>query len=74
MFWIIQSPIPALWNLPRARHMYTQTAKYVQQTIEYIPGLYKLFDEGAVNARDHYVRQADKLAAGDCERHSCNSH
>tara|TARA_B100000900_G_scaffold340331_1_gene303102 strand:+ start:7581 stop:11066 length:3486 start_codon:yes stop_codon:yes gene_type:complete len=26
------------------------------KTIEYIPGLYKLFDEGIVNARDHVVR------------------
>ena len=36
-----------------------------RRTLEYIPGLYKLFDEGLVNARDHYVRQADKIAAGD---------
>jgi len=27
-----------------------------QKTIEYIPGLYKLFDEGIVNARDHVIR------------------
>ena len=26
------------------------------KTIEYIPGLYKLFDEGIVNSRDHVVR------------------
>ena len=26
------------------------------KTIEYIPGLYKLFDEGIVNCRDHVVR------------------
>ena len=25
------------------------------KTIEYIPGLYKLFDEGIVNCRDHVV-------------------
>lgn len=28
----------------------------VLKNIEYVPGLYKLFDEGIVNARDHVVR------------------
>ena len=28
----------------------------VHRTIEYIPGLYKLFDEGIVNCRDHVIR------------------
>ena len=35
-----------------------------RKTITYIPGLFKLFDEGVVNARDHYVRQSEKIAAG----------
>ena len=26
------------------------------KSIEYIPGLYKLFDEGVVNCRDHVIR------------------
>jgi DNA topoisomerase-2 len=30
--------------------------KVVNNPIHYIPGLYKLFDEGIVNARDHVVR------------------
>ena len=30
--------------------------KMSHKTIEYIPGLYKLFDEGIVNARDHVIR------------------
>ena len=30
--------------------------KIVNKSIEYIPGLYKLFDEGIVNCRDHVVR------------------
>lgn len=33
--------------------------------LEWIPGLYKLFDEGIVNARDHYVRMSDSLTLGD---------
>ena len=32
------------------------TQKIVRKHIEYIPGLYKLFDEGIVNCRDHVVR------------------
>lgn len=33
-----------------------ETKKIVHRTIEYIPGLYKLFDEGVVNCRDHVIR------------------
>ena len=32
------------------------SSKMVLRTIEYIPGLYKLFDEGIVNCRDHVIR------------------
>ena len=32
------------------------TNKIVYRDIEYIPGLYKLFDEGIVNCRDHVIR------------------
>ena len=30
--------------------------KITLQSVEYIPGLYKLFDEGIVNCRDHVIR------------------
>jgi len=33
-----------------------ESKRIVLKTIEYVPGLYKLFDEGIVNARDHVVR------------------
>jgi DNA topoisomerase-2 len=33
-----------------------QAKKVVLRTIKYIPGLYKLFDEGIVNCRDHVIR------------------
>jgi DNA topoisomerase-2 len=33
-----------------------------RRNITYIPGLYKLFDEGMVNMRDHVVRQAQAVA------------
>ena len=32
------------------------TSKIALKHIEYIPGLYKLFDEGIVNCRDHVIR------------------
>ena len=32
--------------------------KIVEENIKYIPGLFKLFDEGIVNCRDHVVRMA----------------
>jgi DNA topoisomerase-2 len=30
--------------------------------VNWIPGLYKCFDEGIVNARDHYIRMQQKIA------------
>jgi DNA topoisomerase-2 len=33
-----------------------ETKRIDLRTIEYIPGLYKLFDEGIVNCRDHVIR------------------
>ena len=30
--------------------------KIIEKNIKYVPGLFKLFDEGIVNCRDHVVR------------------
>ena len=38
----------------------SETRKIVNKTFEYIPGLYKLFDEGIVNCRDHVIRMDTK--------------
>jgi DNA topoisomerase-2 len=35
--------------------------KIVMKNFQYIPGLYKLFDEGIVNCRDHVIRQAQAI-------------
>jgi DNA topoisomerase-2 len=35
--------------------------KIVEKNITYIPGLFKLFDEGIVNCRDHVVRMKTKV-------------
>jgi DNA topoisomerase-2 len=39
------------------------TSSVVLNTIEYNPGLYKLFDEAIVNARDHVVRMIQSTHA-----------
>lgn len=41
------------------------TNKIIEKNIEYIPGLYKLFDEVLVNARDHIIRMERLIKSGD---------
>jgi DNA topoisomerase-2 len=49
--------IGAVENVDSQMWVYDDTAnKIVLRDIEYVPGLYKLFDEGIVNCRDHVVR------------------
>ena len=40
------------------------TERIVLRRIRYIPGLYKLFDEGLVNCRDHMVRMLSSTEEG----------
>ena len=42
-----------------------ETSTVIPKQINVIPGLYKLFDEGIVNCRDHQVRQTQAMA--DCK-------
>jgi DNA topoisomerase-2 len=39
-----------------------ETNKITTKTMQYIPGLYKLFDEGVVNCRDHVIRMLQNPA------------
>lgn len=39
-----------------------ESGRIVLKTIEYIPGEYKLFDEGIVNCRDHVIRMIQSSA------------
>jgi DNA topoisomerase-2 len=41
--------------------MNTENNKIVEKEISYIPGFFKLFDEGIVNCRDHAVRMKTKI-------------
>jgi DNA topoisomerase-2 len=38
--------------------------KIIEKNIKYIPGLFKLFDEGIVNCRDHVVRMEQAILNG----------
>jgi DNA topoisomerase-2 len=38
--------------------------KIIEKNMKYIPGLFKLFDEGIVNCRDHVVRMTQAIANG----------
>ena len=40
------------------------TEKIVERNMSYIPGLFKLFDEGVVNCRDHVIRMETAIKAG----------
>lgn len=54
----------AMENTEYATYIYDdKTDTIIAKELEIIPGLYKLFDEGAVNCRDHQVRQSQAAAA-----------
>lgn len=49
--------IGSVENVDAALWVYDEETKMIKlKNIEYVPGLYKLFDEGIVNCRDHVVR------------------
>jgi len=41
--------------------MNEDNSKIIEKNISYIPGLFKLFDEGIVNCRDHVVRMKNRI-------------
>jgi DNA topoisomerase-2 len=44
--------------------MNADDSRIVEKNIKYIPGLFKLFDEGIVNCRDHVVRMQQAITNG----------
>lgn len=55
--------IGSVENVDAETWVYDQeTDKIVLKSIHYIPGLYKLFDEGIVNCRDHVIRMIQSTA------------
>lgn len=59
--------IGSVEHVDASMYVFDEQAGHIMlRTIEYIPGLYKLFDEGVVNCRDHVIRmiQRSETAAG----------
>lgn len=55
--------IGSVENVDADLWLYNDESKNItQKSITYIPGLYKLFDEGIVNCRDHVVRMKQAIA------------
>ena len=52
-----------LWVLSAAIDKSSEE-KIVEKNMTYIPGLFKLFDEGVVNCRDHVIRMESAIKAG----------
>jgi len=52
-----------LWVLSEANETKADD-KIVERNMTYIPGLFKLFDEGVVNCRDHVIRMDAAIKAG----------
>jgi DNA topoisomerase-2 len=50
-----------LWVLSEAK---SSEEKIIEINMTYIPGLFKLFDEGVVNCRDHVIRMESAIKAG----------
>ena len=51
-----------MWILEEKEENSIKKEKIVEKNIRTIPGLFKLFDEGIVNCRDHVIRQAQAIA------------
>jgi DNA topoisomerase-2 len=56
--------IGSIENVDETLWIYDGT-NIVPKQIHYIPGLYKLFDEGVVNCRDHVIRMIQQHNADD---------
>ena len=57
----MQLQTPPLLQIP-AVVVVASDNRIVLETIQYVPGLYKLFDEGIVNCRDHVLRMIQSTA------------
>ena len=53
--------IGSVEHVDSSMYVFDEQAGHIMlRTIEYIPGLYKLFDEGVVNCRDHVIRMLQR--------------
>jgi len=57
--------VGSIEKIESLQHILNDTGdRIIEKNIEYIPGLFKLFDEGIVNCRDHVVRMLQSIATG----------
>ena len=55
--------IGSVENVNQEMHIYdSENKSIILKSMDVIPGLYKLFDEGIVNSRDHVIRMDQKIA------------
>ena len=52
--------IGSVENVEQEMHIFKNVNSFEETMMEYNPGLFKLFDEGIVNCRDHYIRMGSK--------------
>ena len=52
--------IGSVENVEQKMYIYENDTKFQEIEMNYNPGLFKLFDEGIVNCRDHYIRMKSK--------------
>ena len=55
--------IGSVENVNQEMHIYdSENKSIILKPMDVIPGLYKLFDEGIVNCRDHVIRMDQKIS------------
>ena len=60
--------IGSIENIDCNAYVYDEdTKKIIEKQIIYNPGLYKLFDEGIVNCRDHFIRMQQLIVSSNDE-------
>ena len=52
--------IGSIENIQQNEFIFKDNNSFKEKLIDYNPGLFKLFDEGIVNCRDHYIRMKNK--------------
>ena len=61
--------IGSIENINNNSYVYdSNEKKIIEKSINYIPGLYKLFDEGIVNCRDHSIRMQQLIDSNSEEK------
>ena len=61
--------IGSIENINSSTYIYdSEQKKIIEKSINYIPGLYKLLDEGIVNCRDHTIRMQQLIDSNSLDK------